>query len=79
MSLAPESYPFVEREPGLGAASLAPVLPLTLIGSKTIQVSGLLDTGATVNVLPYTIGQQLGMDLGPANDPGGVERQSRLV
>jgi hypothetical protein len=44
----------------LGPASLAPLLPITLTGARTISVSGLLDTGATVNVLPYTVGEQLG-------------------
>lgn len=55
-----ESYPFVAREPHLGAASLAPMLPLTLIGETSIQIEALLDTGATVNVLPFALGQQLG-------------------
>jgi hypothetical protein len=60
VTAAAEQYPFVERDPGLGAASLAPMLPLTLVGAKSVTVSGLLDTGATVNVLPYTVGEQLG-------------------
>lgn len=60
MTVASEPFPFVEREPGLGAASLAPMLPLALIGPNEVPVSGLLDTGATVNVLPYAIGEQLG-------------------
>lgn len=60
MTPAGEQYPFVEREPGLGAASLAPMLPITLTGANSVQVEGLLDTGATVNVLPYAIGEQLG-------------------
>jgi hypothetical protein len=38
----------------------APILPLTLVGVQPVAVSGLLDTGATVNVLPYRIGEQLG-------------------
>ena len=42
--------------------SLAPVLPLTLIGQRSISVSGLVDSGAAVNVLPYTLGVQLGFD-----------------
>lgn len=58
---AVEPYPFVERNPSLGAASLAPLPPVTLIGTNTIQALGLLDTGATVNVLPYTVGEQLGV------------------
>ncbi|WP_206107894.1 aspartyl protease family protein [Paludisphaera rhizosphaerae] len=60
MTIAAEPYPFVERDTSLGAASLAPMLPMTLIGPNPVAVSGLLDTGATVNVLPYSIGEQLG-------------------
>jgi hypothetical protein len=55
-----ERFPFVERDLNLGAASLAPFLPLTLVGATSVSVSGLLDTGATVNVLPYAVGEQLG-------------------
>jgi hypothetical protein len=55
-----ESYPFVERDPTLGVASLAPFLPISLLGPQSVSVLGLLDTGATVNVLPYAIGEQLG-------------------
>jgi hypothetical protein len=61
MTAADEAYPFVEREPGLGAAGLAPLLPLTLLGPQAVQTMGLLDTGATVKVLPYGIGEQLGL------------------
>jgi hypothetical protein len=60
MSPSFEQYPFVEQNPGLGTASLAAMLPILLIGSNPAQVMGLLDTGATVNVLPYTLGVQLG-------------------
>jgi len=55
-----EQYPFVVRDPSLGVASLAPFLPITLFGAKSISVSGLLDTGAMVSVLPYGVGEQLG-------------------
>ena len=57
-------FPFVMRERELGAASLAPMLPLTLMATTSVAVSGLLDTGATVNVLPYTSGVELGFDWG---------------
>jgi hypothetical protein len=60
VTAATERYPFVERDPSLGIASLAPFLPITLSGVRTMSVSGLLDTGATVNVLPYVVGEQLG-------------------
>jgi hypothetical protein len=57
-----EQFPFVERAPELGVASLAPMLPLTLVTTRSIVVSGLLDTGATVNVLPSMKGAELGFD-----------------
>ena len=60
MTAVAERYPFVERDPSLRVASLSPLLPITLLGAKSISVSGLLDTGATVNVLPYAVGEQLG-------------------
>ena len=42
-------------------ASLLPRLPLMLhYGNQAAEVVGLLDTGATVNVLPYHIGLALG-------------------
>jgi hypothetical protein len=55
-----QEFPFVVRDPALGAASLAPMIPITLKAAQTVVVSALLDTGATVNVLPYGIGAQLG-------------------
>ena len=41
--------------------SLMPRLPLTLIlGDQSVEVIGLLDTGAAVSVLPYPVGLALG-------------------
>jgi hypothetical protein len=58
-----QRYSFTTTNPELGEAGFRPYLPLTLIYQQTsITVSGLLDTGATVNVLPYAIGQELGYD-----------------
>ena len=62
MNTGAEQFPFVARDPTLGAASLAPMLPLTLVTSATVVTSGLLDTGAAVNVLPYEIGMKLGLN-----------------
>jgi len=40
---------------------LMPYLPLTLVrGGKSIDVLGLVDSGASINVLPYRIGLELG-------------------
>jgi len=57
---SPQQFPFVARDPALGSASLAPMMPITLQAAQTVAVSALLDTGAAVNVLPYNIGLQLG-------------------
>ncbi|WP_238393430.1 hypothetical protein [Myxacorys almedinensis] len=38
-----------------------PYVPLALtLGDRSLEVTALLDTGASVNVLPYEIGLQLG-------------------
>ncbi|MEG3436737.1 hypothetical protein V0288_06360 [Pannus brasiliensis CCIBt3594] len=38
-----------------------PYLPLVLtLGNRSLEVMALLDTGASVNVLPYEVGLQLG-------------------
>ncbi|PSB51820.1 hypothetical protein C7B67_09480 [filamentous cyanobacterium Phorm 6] len=56
-----ERYPFIERRNDSGETITAPYLPITLTyQNRSLQVSGLLDTGASVNVLPYEIGLQLG-------------------
>ncbi len=60
MNDACERYAFVEGDSSLGPASLAPLLPIVLTAARSISVSGLLDTGATVNVLPYAAGERLG-------------------
>jgi len=57
-----EQFPFISRAPALGPASLSPMLPLTLVASQRVAASGLLDTGASVNVLPYSLGVDLGFD-----------------
>lgn len=58
-----EQYPFVDTEPALAGAGLRPYLPITLtLHQQSVATRGLLDTGATVNVLPYDIGLQLGAD-----------------
>jgi len=47
------------------AASLMPRLAFTLShGQRSIDFMGLLDTGAAVNVLPYSVGVALGADWG---------------
>jgi hypothetical protein len=56
-----QRYLFTERTDNLGRSSTMPYLPLTLTNaSRPVEVTALLDTGASVNVLPYDIGIQLG-------------------
>ncbi len=56
------SFPYVHVYPALGEVGFRPEIQLTLIsGAKRLQqVEVLLDTGSTVNVLPYTVGETLG-------------------
>jgi hypothetical protein len=56
-----QQFPFLVRAAEHGAGSLAPMLPLTLMGARSVSVLGLLDTGAAVNVLPYSAGVNLGL------------------
>lgn len=56
-----QRFPFTERTDSFGRVSTMPYLPLTLTnGNKSLEVMALLDTGASVNVLPYQIGLELG-------------------
>ena len=58
-----EQFPFVEMDPIVGAVSLMPMLPMIVSrGQKSVPVSGLLDTGAAINVLPHSICIDLGAD-----------------
>jgi hypothetical protein len=62
MTASVQQFPYVPRDPSLGNASLAPMLPLTLIGGQSVATSGLADSGAAINVLPYALGVQLGFE-----------------
>ncbi len=54
-------FAFTEVDPDLGALSTLPYLPLILTyRNQSLSVSGLLDTGSSVNVLPYEMGLRLG-------------------
>jgi hypothetical protein len=54
-----------------------PYLPLTVTnGNRSVEVMALLDTGASVNVLPYDIGIQLGTTWEEHNRPYSVKRKS---
>lgn len=53
-----QRYSFIPIDVALGEASFRPYLPLTLMiyQQSSAIASGLLDTGASVNVLPYSVG-----------------------
>jgi hypothetical protein len=54
-------FPFTDAHPDQPGSSLMPLLPLVLShGDRQREAVGLLDTGAAVNVLPYSLGEQLG-------------------
>jgi hypothetical protein len=56
-----ETYHYTIQNPALGKSSQMPYLPLGLeLNGQLVNVNGLLDTGATLNVLPYQLGLQLG-------------------
>ena len=57
----PGRFDYTAVSPQGGEAGLLPLLPLALsYEGESLDVSGLLDTGATVNVLPYRVLLQLG-------------------
>ena len=56
-----ERYPFLSIANALGEAGFQPRFPLTLAyHDRSMAVTGVLDTGAMVNVLPYAVGVDLG-------------------
>jgi hypothetical protein len=60
---AKRCFPFIEKSNSLGEIIHVPYLPFSLSSQdNSLLVSGLLDTGASVNVLPYEIGLQLGLN-----------------
>jgi hypothetical protein len=64
-----QRFQFIATDPALPDASLLPMLPLVLShAERNLSVAALLDTGATVNVLPYQVGVDLGVDLGAVWD-----------
>jgi hypothetical protein len=61
MGLFRMRFQYTTNSPLQSELDSLPRVPLTLIcHDKKLQVNGLLDSGATVNFLPYSIGVQLG-------------------
>lgn len=56
-----ERFDFTAAHGAEGESALLPLPPLTLhYEDRSTDVQGLLDTGATINVLPYRVGIELG-------------------
>jgi hypothetical protein len=56
-----QRFNFTEGFDTFGVSDALPQLPLSLTyRDSAVEVLGLLDTGASVNVLPYSVGVQLG-------------------
>lgn len=57
-----QKFPYKIIDSNLGMVDRMPYLPLKLsLTGQSLNTEGLLDTGASVNVLPYELGLQLGL------------------
>lgn len=58
-----EQFPYIDRNPTSGGIDLMPDLPILLRHqNKTVTAVALVDSGASISVLPYALGLQLGFD-----------------
>jgi hypothetical protein len=56
-----QRFNFIEEFDAFGVGDAVPKMPLTLTyRNSSIDIVALLETGASVNVLPYSLGIQLG-------------------
>jgi hypothetical protein len=56
-----QKFDYIASDSAWGEASLMPYLPLTLFSNgRTVSEYALVDSGSSVNVMPYTIGTSLG-------------------
>ena len=54
-------FPFIERRNQAGETNVFPCIPITLSYRDNVsEVVGLLDTGSSLNILPYHVGLALG-------------------
>jgi hypothetical protein len=59
--ISAKRFHFIKKTNNLGQENYVPYLPITLnYGDIYVESMGLLDTGATINVLPYNLGLELG-------------------
>jgi hypothetical protein len=53
-----EQFPYRDRKPASGGLDLMPDLPILLRHqSNTVSGVGLVDSGTSISVLPYSLGQ----------------------
>jgi hypothetical protein len=58
-----EQFPYCDRNPASGGVDLMPDLPIVLRRqSRSLSGVGLVASGASISVLPYSLGVQLGFD-----------------
>lgn len=61
----PARFPFLQKPNGNGPHDLQPLLPFSLSsGSVSLQLRGLVDSGASISILPLHVGQQFGIPWG---------------
>lgn len=61
MNLLTRQFPYVMTDSAVGPASFFPLVPLELsFQERSTAVMGLVDSGAAINVLPFSVGKQLG-------------------
>jgi hypothetical protein len=57
-----QRFPFVKSQDSFGVVDSLPKLPIALsYQDRSVSGMGLLDTGSSVNVLPYRMGVELGL------------------
>src|SRR5438046_2278337 len=60
---AVEQFPYCDRNPASAGLDLMPDLPIVLRHlAKTVSGVGLVDSGASISVLPFSFGLQIGFD-----------------
>jgi hypothetical protein len=58
-----EQFPYRDRNPASAGVDLMPDLPITLhYQGQSVSALGLVDSGASISVMPYSLGVQLGFD-----------------
>jgi len=61
-------FPFEERHSEKFGRILTPTVPVTLIGPKqSVNVFMLLDSGADISFIPYSVGETIGLEADIAN------------